>query len=878
MTPEKYRTVLVIDDSAEDRAMYSRYLEQDSQCAYYILEVDSGVAGLEICQTILTDIILLDYLLPDKDGLEILALLTQQLGQQRSPILLLTGQGNEKIAVQAIKSGAQDYLVKSSLTAEGLRQSVKEAIEQFQLQLAQQQQPGETVQLLGTALDMTDRKLIEIERQQAEASLSLSEERWQLALQANNDGIWDWNIRTNEIFFSSRWKEILGYQDSEIPHRFEEWSSRVHVDDLEQVMQRHQIHMQQKTPYEAEYRMRCKDGTYKWIFARGQALWDEAGVPVRMVGSHADISDRKHAEAQLRNLSDRLALAIASGEIGIWEWDIVQDELIWDDRMYELYGVARSNFFGAYQAWEARLHPDDRDQGNASIQRALRGEEEFNTEFRVVLPDGTIRILKASAITQRNHQGEPLRMIGINYDITDRKRMEEVLCQANEQLELRVEHRTAALRQINQQLQLEIAERQQAEHELRESEQRFRFTFNQAAVGIAHVGVDGSWLRVNQKLCEIVGYTQAELLTGTFQDITYPYDLETDLDYVQQLLSNEVQSYSLEKRYIHKDGSLVWINLTVSLVRRQNPQDPTQPGEPRYFISVIEDIRDRKQAEQDLHASRQHLEMQVQERTQDLTAANAALKAEIVERLEAEQQLATLALNLQHSNQELEQFAYVASHDLQEPLRTITSYTQLLAKRYQGQIDEKADKYIHYVVDGAARMQQLIQDLLAYSRVGRYELKQQPTDCNVVLRQVMKDLQIAIAESHAQISVAPLPTLIADSAQLAQLWQNLINNAIKYRGEALPQINISAVQQGEEWVFSVQDNGIGFEPEYAERIFGIFQRLHTRREYEGTGLGLAICKKIVERHYGRIWVESQLGQGSTFFFSLRHRSDGLSLG
>jgi histidine kinase len=248
------------------------------------------------------------------------------------------------------------------------------------------------------------------------------------------------------------------------------------------------------------------------------------------------------------------------------------------------------------------------------------------------------------------------------------------------------------------------------------------------------------------------------------------------------------------------------------------------------------------------------LEIRVQERTLELTQAN--------------QQLEELTLELQRSNTELEQFAYIASHDLQEPLRAITSYTQMLANRYQGKLDEKADTYIGFVVDGATRMQHLIKDLLAYSRAGRQALKRRPTDCNLVLQKVLIDLQVAIAENQARITFDPLPTIEVDSNQLAQVFQNFISNSIKYRREENPRIHINAISTHQNWLFSFTDNGIGIEPEYCDRIFGIFQRLHTSDEYEGTGLGLAISKRIVERHHGQIWVESTLNQGSTFYIEL----------
>jgi len=223
---------------------------------------------------------------------------------------------------------------------------------------------------------------------------------------------------------------------------------------------------------------------------------------------------------------------------------------------------------------------------------------------------------------------------------------------------------------------------------------------------------------------------------------------------------------------------------------------------------------------------------------------------------------------LARSNRDLEQFAYVASHDLQEPLRMVATYTQLLAERYQGKLDASADKYIHYAVDGALRMQTLVQDLLAFSRVGRQGRELKPTDCNQMVESALKNLQTAVEETGARVEHGPLPVVLADGSQLLQLFQNLLSNAIKFRGSDPPHIQVTAQRKPAEWIFSVTDNGIGIAPEHAEVIFVIFKRLHTRTEYPGSGIGLSICKKIVEQHRGRIWVESQAGRGATFKFTL----------
>ncbi len=249
------------------------------------------------------------------------------------------------------------------------------------------------------------------------------------------------------------------------------------------------------------------------------------------------------------------------------------------------------------------------------------------------------------------------------------------------------------------------------------------------------------------------------------------------------------------------------------------------------------------------------------------------LGRDITERKRTEEELKQREEDLALSNKELEQFAYVASHDLREPLRMVTGYVKLFARRYKDKLDADADDFINFAVDGATRMQRLIDDLLIYSRVGTRGKEFEPTDCEMILGQCLNNLQVAIGERGAVITHDPLPTVMADHLQLGQLFQNLIANAIKFHGSEAPRVHISAKQKNDEWVLSVNDNGIGIAPEHVERIFIIFQRLHGRGDYPGTGIGLAICKKIVERHGGRIWVESELGKGSTFYFTIPTKGD-----
>ena len=264
-------------------------------------------------------------------------------------------------------------------------------------------------------------------------------------------------------------------------------------------------------------------------------------------------------------------------------------------------------------------------------------------------------------------------------------------------------------------------------------------------------------------------------------------------------------------------------------------------------IAVQEEMARRQRAEDEVRRANRELEERVTERT-----------AELGRRAE----------ELARSNGELEQFAYVASHDLQEPLRMVASFTQLLGKRYGDKLDDDGRDFIHYAVDGANRMQSLISDLLSFSRIGTRESVFEPISCDFVLNRAMGNLALAIEESGAEITWGALPQVMGDAKQLSQVFQNLIGNAIKFRKNKPPKVEIQAEPYGDNWKISIRDNGIGIMPEQASRIFVIFQRLHTRAEYPGTGIGLSICKKIVERHGGRIWMEGSPGGGSTFFFTL----------
>jgi chemotaxis family two-component system sensor kinase Cph1 len=401
----------------------------------------------------------------------------------------------------------------------------------------------------------------------------------------------------------------------------------------------------------------------------------------------------------------------------------------------------------------------------------------------------------------------------------ERLKNKNLLRQTNSETDLRALVNELEVHQIE--LEMQNEELQRAKLELEESELKYRDLYEFAPVGYITFDATGTIREINLAGASLIGTTRNNLINRRLQLFLAPGS-GTQFD---EFCASALKSDTRQTCEVHL-GNRAQVHKSV---RIEGQAIENNSGSIAVFRAFLLDVTEQRQLEEEAIASTK---------------------------------------NLERSNLELEQFAYVASHDLKEPLRMVTSFSQLLAQRYRGKLDPDADEFIGYIVEGAHRMDALINDLLDFSRVASQRKPFAPTDMNRVVEKVIHDLSVTIREKGAEVEVGPLPTVMADNSQMTQLFQNLIANAIKFHGNDPIRIEIRAEKLDDEYKFSVRDNGIGIPQEYFEKIFVIFQRLHTSEKYVGTGIGLAICRRIVERHGGRIWAESEVGQGSTFFFTI----------
>ena len=570
----------------------------------------------------------------------------------------------------------------------------------------------------------------------------------------------------------------------------------------------------------AEYKLLRKDNTQITILVDGNVEYALNGTFKQTHCVWIDITDRKLWEEALIESEDRyrflyeynpsMYFTVNSGALVLSVNQFGAEQLGFT--VHELVGQSVLKVF----------HEEDKETAILNIKRCVNHLGNlFHWELRKVRKDGSMLWVKETARAVKGTDGK-ITVLIVCEDITELKELERALRETQDTLELKVKERTKELSKCNIRLESDIGEIKRIERALRESEEKFRALAENSPDIISRLDKELRYKYINHG-SNTLGLSSENLIGKKLEDIT-PLNGITEIwmkSARKVLKTGKIQEMEFEFPSIH--GLKVFHSYIV-------PE--YDDGEIESLIVVSHDVTQRKQLEEELKET---------------------------------------VKELRHSNRELQQFAYVASHDLQEPLRTITSFTQLIERRYKDKLDDDADEFIEYIVDAAKRMQTLINDLLNYSRVATMRKEFKLTDTEEILKFALNNLNTAICENNAEITHEKLPKIMADSGQMIQLFQNLIGNAIKFRKQdESPVIHIKACksESKNEYVFSVQDNGIGMESQYVKRIFTIFQRLHTKEEYEGTGIGLAISKRVVERHGGQMWVESEFGKGSTFYFTI----------
>lgn len=738
---------------------------------------------------------------------------------------------------------------------------------------------------------------------------------------------------------NKRYSEIVGYPVSElIQTSFQNITYEPDLARDQEYLER--LLKGEIETYTIDKRYIRKDRTLAWVSLTVSLVKNETGDPSYYIAVVQDIHARKEAEEARRQSEERLRLAFTAGELGSWSYDLETAKMMFSDEQRSLFGLKEGSTHYTLEDFYARIHLDDRKLTQDKFQKAIGLHERYEDTFRISVEDGKEKFLMSSARFYRSDEKPRGYYVGVCLDITARKLAEVAAIDSERRLRAILEHMPIGVmivelpstriqfynRQLSSVIDVaslhslcrctfhlsqvhdyecqpmlpkhwpltakvaqgktihdasmiiseaggserflsisaapicsqvgkidcvvltvqDVTEQKRSEDAVRRSESNLR----QLADSIPHIVwtslPNGDLRDVNRQWYTYTGLSVEETFSSRSHEVVHP----DELSLVRKACTANIdfaQGRSYEYRLRRHDGVYRWHLARITPILDDDDRLA-------FWIGTATDIDDRKKIEKELYEVNRDLEERVRERTIQLEVANEHLRQEVAER--------------ERSNRDLEQFAYIASHDLQEPLRAVASYVGLLARRYRGQFDDRANSYIKHAVEGAARMQSFINDLLTFSRVRPASGAKECVDLSDIIREAIAALHVTIKENRAVITYDNLPFVPGFPGLLKQLFQNLIANSIKFRSSAAPRIEITAQTRDGDFLISLSDNGIGIESEHFERVFEIFQKLHSREQYPGTGLGLAICRKVVEQHGGEIWVTSTPGLGSSFHFTL----------
>ena len=693
---------------------------------------------------------------------------------------------------------------------------------------------------------------------ESELGLRLSEGRLRLALEAMGLGIWDFDPVTRDVRADDRAKAVLGLLP-ETRMDYETFLARVQPEDREQVADliRGAMDPEGAGEYEVQFRtVGCGDDTGRWLEAQGQALFDEEGNAYRLVGTVLDITERRRVENAQRFLAEASEVLSSSLDYRatlsnvarlavptLADWCAV--DVLEEYGSLERLAVAHQDPRKIELAHELQeRYPPDPDAPYGVHQVLRTGKPEMMSE---IAPELIERAARDEA-----HR-EMLRQLGLRSYIVvpliarGRTLGTITLVSAEShyrygEADLRLAEdltRRAALAMDNSMLygeaQREIAERERAEKQLRSSLKELadiEFALDQSTI-VAITDVQGKITYVNDKFLEISKYAREELIGQDHRLINSSYHEEA---FIRELWRTIAQGrvWRGELRNRTKDGSIYWVDTTIVPFLDER-------GKPYQYVAIRHDITSRKEAEEEIRLLNEQLEQRVRYRT----------------------------AQLEEANRELEAFSYSVSHDLRAPIRHIGGFAKMLQSRVTSELDETGQRYLRTILESADRAGTLIDDLLSFSRMGRAEMRLAEVDMGRLIQETLTELRFETNGRDIVWEIRELPEVRGDPAMLRLVLQNLLSNAIKYtRPRERAVIEIGSTRSNEEIVFFVRDNGIGFDMAYVDKLFGVFQRLHSAEEFEGTGIGLATARRIVQRHGGRVWAEGRAGKGTTFYFSL----------